>query len=358
MLQPSAAFASKARPRHVALWLLVVAAMIFGIVVIGGITRLTESGLSITTWKPLTGIVPPLNDAQWQAEFANYRSIDQARTIHAGITLDAFKTLFFWEYIHRLIGRTIGLAFAAPLIWFAVRRRIPTGYGPRLCALLALGALQGALGWLMVRSGLRPGQVEVGHGWLAAHLLTALFTLAGMVWTALDLLEHARNPYARPARLRRVAVIVGALFFVQLMYGAFTAGLRAGKATPEWPLMYGRFFPGPSQTGRSVLDAVLNDPLIVQFIHRWLAFAVAAGIMWLAIRATAAGSRAGFAVIALVTLQILLGIATLMTGVAIPVAVAHQANAALLLIAAVVAAHAVGTQPLVFGYPSRKPRKA
>uniref|UniRef100_UPI0035CA5FEE COX15/CtaA family protein n=1 Tax=uncultured Sphingomonas sp. TaxID=158754 RepID=UPI0035CA5FEE len=279
MLQTSAAFMSKARPRAVAIWLLFVAGMIVGIVVVGGITRLTESGLSITTWKPLSGILPPLNDAQWQAELANYRTIDQSRTVHAGIALAEFKGLFFWEYIHRMIGRTIGLAFALPLIWFALHRRIPKGYGWRLVALLALGALQGALGWLMVRSGLRPGQVEVGHGWLAAHLLTAMFTLAGMVWTALDLLDLARNPYARPARLRRVSAVVGIVLFTQLMYGAFTAGLRAGKATPEWPLMYGRFFPGPGQTGRSFLDAVVDDPLIVQFIHRWFAFAAAA-LMW------------------------------------------------------------------------------
>lgn len=344
MLQTSAAFASKARPRAVAIWLFVVAAMIVGIVVVGGITRLTESGLSITTWKPLSGVLPPMDDGQWQAELANYRQIDQSRTVHAGITLAEFKGLFFWEYIHRMIGRTIGLAFALPLIWFAVRRRIPAGYGWRLGALLALGALQGTLGWLMVRSGLRPGQVEVGHGWLAAHLLTAMFTLAGMVWTALDLLDVARNPYAQAARLRRVSAVVGVVFFAQLMYGAFTAGLRAGKATPEWPLMYGRFFPGASQTGRSFVDAIVDDPLIVQFIHRWFAFVAAGVLMWLAIRATTAGSRAGFAVIALVTLQIILGIATLMTGVRIEVAVAHQLNAALLLIAAVVAAHAVGLE--------------
>ena len=163
MLQPSAAFLSPARPRAVARWLFAVAALIVAMVVIGGITRLTESGLSITQWKPVSGIVPPLNDAQWQAEFANYRKIPEYEAFNRGMTLAGFKAIFFWEYLHRALARTIGAAFAIPLLWFALRRAIPVGYGWRLGALLALGALQGAVGWWMVKSGLsvrtirRPG---------------------------------------------------------------------------------------------------------------------------------------------------------------------------------------------------------
>ncbi len=340
MLQPSAAFI-KVRPRAVAIWLFAVAAMIVGIVVVGGITRLTNSGLSITEWKPITGIIPPLNAAQWQAEFANYQRIPEYTQLNSGMTLDGFKAIFFWEYLHRVLARTIGLAFAVPLIWFAVRKRIPAGYGWRLTALLSLGALQGAIGWWMVSSGLAV-RTDVSHIRLAVHLMTALVTLAGIVWTALDLIALHRSPLAAPARLATPAVVALALLFVQLVYGAFTAGLDAGYAFASWPLMGDALFPaGVPMLAPGWTNAV-DNPVVVQFIHRWFAFAAAAGLLWLAVRATKAGSQAGFWVVGLVTLQVMLGIATLMTGVQIHVAVAHQANAALLLIAAVFAAHAIG----------------
>ena len=342
MLQTSAAFASRTRPRAVAIWLFVVAAMIVGIVVIGGITRLTNSGLSITEWKPIRGIVPPLNQAEWQAEFANYQRIPEYIQLNQGMTLAGFKAIYFWEYLHRLLARTIGLAFAAPLLWFWVRGRIPKGYAPRLIALLALGAAQGALGWWMVSSGLA-NRTDVSHLRLAAHLMTALATLAGIVWTALDLIDLARNPYATPARMTRVGAVVLVLLFVQICWGAFTAGLDAGYAFASWPLMGDALFPANVPMLSPVLSNAIDNPIVVQFIHRWFAFVVAGGLMWLAVRATAVQSRSGFAVIALVTLQIILGIATLMSGVRIEIAVAHQANAALLLIATVIAAQAVGT---------------
>jgi len=239
------------------------------------------------------------------------------------MSLSGFKAIFFWEYLHRLWGRLIGIAFAVPLIWFAVRKRIPAGYGWRLSALLALGAFQGAIGW-----------------W---HLLTALTILAGIIWTALDLSALHRNPLAAPARLAPVAIVALALLFVQLVYGAFTAGLDAGYAFASWPLMGDGLFPADVPMVNPAWSNAVDNPIVVQFIHRWFAFAAAAGLVWLAIVATKAGSRAGFFVVGLVTLQIMLGIATLMTGVQIDVAVAHQGNAALLLIAAMFAAHAVGS---------------
>ena len=168
MLQPSAAFLSPARPRLVARWLFVVAAMIVGIVVVGGITRLTNSGLSITEWKPLTGIIPPLNHAQWRAEFANYQRIPEYQQINRGMTLGGFKAIFFWEYLHRALARTIGMAFALPLLVFWITKRIPKGYGWRLVALLALGGLQGAIGWWMVKSGLAV-RTDVSHIRLAVR---------------------------------------------------------------------------------------------------------------------------------------------------------------------------------------------
>ena len=341
MLQPSAAFLSRARPRSVARWLFAVAALIVAMVVVGGITRLTESGLSITSWKPISGIIPPLTEAQWQAEFAGYRRIPEYAAFNQGMTLSGFKAIFFWEYAHRLLGRVIGLAFAAPLLWFAVKKAIPAGYGWRLVALLALGGLQGAIGWWMVASGLTQ-RTDVSHIRLAVHLTTALFILAGIVWTALDLQALARSRMAAPAGLRPVAMAALALLTLQIVLGALTAGLDAGYAFSSWPLMGDAWFPaGVTMLAPAWTNAV-DNPVVVQFIHRWFAFAAAAALLWLAVRATKTGSRLGFVVVALVTLQIFLGVATLLTGVEIGVAVAHQANAALLLIATVAAAHAIG----------------
>ena len=341
MLQASS-FANPARPRTVAYWLFFVAALILAIVVVGGITRLTESGLSITQWKPITGIVPPLTDAQWQAEFANYRKIPQYAALNQGMTLSGFKAIFFWEYLHRFLGRIIGVAFALPLVWFAVRRRIPRGYLPRLIALLALIGLQGTFGWLMVRSGLS-ARTEVAPGWLATHLLTALFTFAGMIWTALDLLALSRNPSARPARLTGIAAIAGIVLFVQLFYGALMAGLRAGLVSDSWPLMNGHFFPGETQP-RPFLAALIEDPAIVHFIHRWWAWVLVAALVVLARVVRRSDRGASRAIHIAFGTQILLGIATVMSDVNITLAALHQLTGALLVAATTWGMHAAGRQ--------------
>jgi cytochrome c oxidase assembly protein subunit 15 len=339
MLQASS-LANPARPRAVAYWLFFVAALILLIVVVGGITRLTESGLSITQWKPITGIIPPLSDAQWQAEFAHYREIPQYAALNQGMTLTGFKAIFFWEYLHRFLGRIIGLAVALPLLWFAIRRQVPKGYLPRLIALLALIGLQGALGWLMVRSGLS-ARTEVAPLWLAAHLLTALFTLGGMVWTALDLLAFDRDRSARPARLTGIGAMAGVVLFVQLFYGALMAGLRAGRVSDSWPLMNGAFFPGATQP-RPLLAALVDDPAIVHFIHRWWAWVAVAALVVLA-RAVRRNDRAASRAIHIAFgTQILLGIATVMMDVDITLAALHQLTGALLVAATAWGAHAAG----------------
>ena len=312
-------------------------------VVIGGITRLTESGLSMTRWEPIAGTVPPLDAAQWQAEFDGYKATPEYRKINRGMTLGQFKHIFFWEYLHRLIGRTIGLVFALPLLWFWWRQAIPRGYGPRLSALLALGGLQGAIGWWMVASGLvdRP---DVSHLRLATHLIAALFIFAGTIWTALDLFALARDPAARPARLPAIGALAIGLLAVQIMLGAFTAGLDAGYAFSSWPLMGDRLFPeGGWRAGWSMLANVASNPIVVQFVHRWWAWVAATGAVLLALRARRAGVKgASHAILTAIVLQIALGIATLLSGVAIPIAVAHQAMAALLLAAMVTASHGIG----------------
>ena len=333
-----------ARPRALALWLLAVAALVVAMVVVGGITRLTESGLSITEWKPVTGALPPLSHAQWQAEFEAYQRIGEYRQINgpAGMTLADYKFIYFWEWTHRLLGRLIGLAFALPLAWFWIRRQIPAGYKPRLLALLALGALQGVFGWYMVRSGLNARVTDVSHFWLSIHLLTALFTLAGLVWTALDLFALDRDPAARPARLTPFAAVAGAVLFVQLMLGAWVAGLNAGLVSDTWPLMQGRVFPEVDWSN-GVGWALTHERYLLHFIHRWWAWVVVAVLVVLSRQVKRSGERpASIAIHSAFGTQILLGIATVMTGVALWLAVLHQLVGALLVAATAWGAHAAG----------------
>jgi cytochrome c oxidase assembly protein subunit 15 len=335
---------TSARPLAIARWLLAVAALVVLIVAVGGITRLTESGLSITEWKPVTGAIPPLSEAQWQAEFERYQRIGEYRRINgpAGMTLADYKFIYFWEWLHRLLGRLIGLAFALPLAWFWVRRAIPAGYKPRLVGLLALGGLQGLLGWLMVRSGLSDEVTDVSHFWLSAHLLTALLTLALLVWTALDMLALHRDAGSRPARLTRLAAVTAIVLFVQLLLGAWVAGLNAGLASDTWPLMQGRLVPEVNLS-RGALWAFANDPFLLHFLHRWWAWIAVAALIVLARRARAAGSRpASIAIHSAFGTQILLGIATVLTGVALWLAVLHQLVGALLVAATAWGAHVVG----------------
>ncbi len=312
--------------------------MVLAIVVVGGITRLTESGLSITEWKPVRGIVPPLNDAQWQEEFAGYKAIPQYRAFNTSMTLDGFKHIYFWEYLHRLLARLIGLTLAAVLAVFWWKKWIPRGYGWRTVLILGLGGLQGAIGWWMVASGLEQ-RTEVSHIRLAVHLMAAMLIYAVLIWTALDL-RTARQP----ARLRLAPLLAILMLAVQLALGALTAGLRAGYAFATWPRMGDAWLPaGAWAHGQSALFNLTSNPVVVQFVHRWWAWAAAAAALWLAAHAARAGAvtRAG-ALLALVAIQIGLGIATLLSGVALPLAVAHQAVGALLLGAMVAAAHGVG----------------
>lgn len=332
---------ARARPAVIAAWLFAMCGLIALMVSIGGITRLTESGLSIVQWKPLAGTLPPMNDGAWAREFAAYRTSSQYALANQGMELAAFKSIYWWEYAHRLLGRVIGLAFALPLAWFALKRAIPRGYAPRLIGLLALGGMQGLVGWLMVASGL-VGRTSVEPKMLAAHLLTALTLFVAILWTALDM--RALAQIGRPlcsAQFRLSGFGSGwivpmlALLAVQIGLGAFTAGLHAGHAADTWPLMAGVAVPPLAP-----LSGWWNDAFTVQFVHRTLAYAVAAAALFIAWRGyrASAGLRA-LAVALAVTAQFALGVATIVTHVPIALAALHQAGAVALLASLVVLAH-------------------
>lgn len=341
MSHPSVA--GKARPNAIANWLLIMAIMVFLMVVVGGITRLTESGLSMVRWEPVRGTIPPLNDAQWAAEFQSYQTSPQFRQVNRGMTISEFKEIYFWEYFHRLLGRLIGLVFALPLLWFWLKKQIPAGYGHRLLALLALGGLQGAVGWWMVASGLVDNPA-VSHLRLATHLMMALLIMSGLLWTALDLRSLARTGENHPARMTRLPAIILGVLALQLCYGAFVAGLDAGFIFAEWPLMGGRLFPEGVSLLAPFWHNLFDQPVVVQFIHRWFAWAVAVAIAILAWRLRKRGEQClSITLAGIVFAQIGLGIATLYSGVAIPIAVGHQAMGALLLAASILGAHRLGS---------------
>jgi heme a synthase len=321
--------------------------MILLMVVIGGITRLTESGLSITEWQPVTGVLPPLNEAQWTAEFEKYKAIPQYRAIHADMALGQFKYIFFWEYFHRLWGRLIGVAFAVPFAYSLLRGRISRRLAPRLALLFVLGGLQGALGWYMVESGLSE-RIEVSQYRLAAHLAAAALIYAAMLWVALDLVwserEAARDP--RQKRLRRGIGLVLAFVALTLIAGAFVAGLRAGYIYNTFPLMGGRLVPTEYGALSPWWRNWFENAAAVQFDHRLLAELTVGAVvgLWLFSRRLHLGSRARAAVnglFAMALLQLALGVSTLVLVMPLPLAVAHQAGAMLLLTAAVVAFHAL-----------------
>ena len=336
---------SRARPLPLSNLLFVVAALVFAMVVVGGITRLTESGLSITQWKPISGAIPPLSQTEWQHAFDLYKQTPQYHEVAgpAGMTLSGFKFIFFWEWIHRLLGRVIGLVFFAGVGWFGLKRAIPKGFGARLIVLFVLGGLQGAVGWFMVMSGLE-GRTEVSPYRLSAHLLFALFLFAALIWTALDLRQVARRSDAAPARMTVWGFIALGTLFVQLMLGAWVAGFRAGYVSNTWPDMSGKFVPEGIDWSHGTGFALTHDPFLIHFIHRWWAWVVVGVLVIFArkVQKIEGGRRASIAVHSAFGTQVILGILTVLSGIAIWLAVLHQATGALLVAATVWGAHELG----------------
>jgi heme a synthase len=339
----------KSQTRAVRWWLISIAALIAVMVLVGGGTRLTGSGLSIVEWKPVTGVLPPLNHEQWTETFGAYQKIPQYRELNAGMTLAEFKTIFWWEWSHRLLGRVIGILYLLPFLWFMWRGVLTADLRRRLWVIFGLGALQGAVGWWMVASGLSQ-RVEVSQYRLATHLVLALLIFAAIVWTLRRLSD--RPQLAVASRLKITSATLVALTFVQLYLGALVAGLRAGKIYNTWPDIDGALIPSAARLffetpwWRNLFD----NTLTVQFEHRMIAYALF--VLALVHALDAVRSRAGAAVngalwlAAVVTLQGVLGILTLLNHVPLGLALAHQAGAIAVLTVAVFQAERLGGRRL------------
>ncbi len=331
-----AATASARSDGPIGLWLLVCCALVFAMVVLGGVTRLTGSGLSMVNWKPVSGVLPPLGQAAWDREFEHYRESPEYAYVNKGMSLDDFKGIFWFEYAHRLLGRLIGAVFLIPFLYFLLRRRLPPSLAPQLVTMFVLGGLQGLLGWYMVKSGL-VDDPHVSQYRLAAHLGLAMLIYVFILWTALGCLRRgdSRQPRGR-SRLARLTMILVVAVFITMMSGAFVAGLKAGFSYNTFPLMAGKLVP---EGMWSVTPAWLNffeNVTTVQFNHRVLAIATFLGVvvLWLVARRMnlSRSQRLWLHATALAAVvQVALGISTLVMRVPVPLAALHQAGAMVLL---------------------------
>jgi len=302
--------------RQIATWLLIGVGMIVIQVLIGGITRLTESGLSITEWKPITGALPPMNDGAWQAEFDKYKVTDQFKYVHQHFSLSEFKFIFFWEWLHRTWARLMGLVFLAGFIYFVAARKFSKGMIRPMIILFLLGGVQGFIGWIMVKSGLVPEKYFVGHVELTTHFIAALGLLCYTLWFALSLLIHERQ-IVTSTKLKNFLLLILTVLFFQLIYGGFMAGLRAAATAPTWPDINGSIIPATMFELSPFSKNLVANPLTIHFIHRGLAYllVILIGTWWYRSRSIPNNklfSRLRFALLFLVLLQALLGILTLL----------------------------------------------
>lgn len=328
--------------RQIAIWLLLCAAVIFGMIILGGVTRLTHSGLSMVEWKPLMGIIPPLSEQAWLETFEKYKQFPEYLKVNLGMDLDGFKSIFMYEYLHRLLGRTIGILFFLPMVFFAMKGRVRQGVMPKLWILFVMGGLQGLLGWYMVKSGL-VNDPRVSQYRLTAHLGVAVAIYAYMLWVAFDLLFKPAAGVVG-GKVSRFSLILVGLVFLMILSGGLVAGIRAGFAYSTWPLMGASFVPpGLYETVPAWL-AIFEDITTVQFNHRmfaYLLFVLIHLFAFLAIRQGVQGrgvAGVGLLLLAL-WLQVIMGISTLLLHVPVWLAASHQGGAVLLLSAMVYVSH-------------------
>jgi cytochrome c oxidase assembly protein subunit 15 len=326
------------------IWLLLTALMVFLMVAVGGLTRLTRSGLSIVEWKPISGVLPPLTDEAWHAEFEKYKQYPQYQKVNQDMELNEFKFIFWWEYGHRLLGRLIGFVFAVPLLIFALQKKVRGTLAFKLGTALVLGGAQGFLGWYMVKSGLvdRP---SVSHFRLAAHLLLALFLMCFLYWIAMDLRAPLRRHW-NASRLKPLSVAFLCLLSLQIFYGALTAGLHAGHMYNTFPTMNGLWIPQGIGSMGPVLD-FLENPVTIQFVHRclgWLVLFSAIGLFFLSRKESQLTPRQKWsfqALLVMVMVQFALGVFTLLYMVPVALGSLHQMGACVLLLLSVNAVHAM-----------------
>ena len=334
--------------KPVAVWLLICCVLIFAMVVLGGVTRLTRSGLSIVEWDPIMGAVPPLTQTRWQETFDKYKQTPEYTQVNSGMSLEEFKGIFYVEWAHRLLGRTTGFVFLLPFLYFLWRRRLEKTMAIKLAVAFILGGLQGAVGWLMVQSGL-VDKPHVSAYWLTAHLAFAVVIYAYIFWTALGLL-YPPGVRPTPRGLGRFGVVVTALIFLMILSGGFVAGNKAGFAFNTFPWMNGRFIPEGMYAMQPLWSNLFENIATVQFNHRLLAYLLCLVIpvfWWQAMR-VALPARARLAVHLLLgslAVQVLLGIATLLYIVPVPLAAAHQAVALVLFSLALTIQHSLWTRP-------------
>lgn len=325
--------------RAVGYWLLFMTLMVFLMVMVGGATRLTESGLSMVDWRPVTGTLPPLSTDAWQEEFGKYQTSPEYRLRNQGMSLEEFKGIFYWEWAHRLLGRLIGLFFALPLAWFWIKGRIPAGYKPTLLVLFVLGGSQGLLGWYMVMSGL-VDEPAVSHYRLAAHLGLALFIMAVLLWTALSLLNP--EPEKSSSKLKKLTHVAMLVLVLQIVMGAFVAGLKAGFIYNEWPMMGEGFIPPGIFALEPIWHNFVDNAVTVQFDHRigaYILMSITLLFFWQARGEAQKVKVASLFFLLAVALQMLLGIITLLFEVPVFWGTAHQGGGALVLMALVYLMH-------------------